>query len=136
MEKLARIGITLPVKLLNRFDEEIPAYANRSDAIRHLMRDYMVERQWEGDETVVGTITLVYNHHQTELHGSLTEFQHKAGEMIISTLHIHLSCELCLETIVVRGKASKVLQLSEQLIASRGVVHGRLSATTLGDWAA
>jgi len=134
MEKLARIGIPLPVKLLNRFDEEIPAYSNRSDAIRHLMRDYMVERQWEGDETVVGTITLVYNHHQTELHGSLTDFQHKAGEMILSTLHIHLNRDLCLETIVVRGRASKVLQLSEQLIASRGVVHGRLSATTLGDW--
>ena len=133
-EKITRFGVSIPNRLLSRFDEHIKdkGYANRSEALRDLIRDYLVEREWEADEETVGTVTLVYNHHVRELADALTHIQHEMGEAIVSSLHIHLDHDLCMEVIVVRGKSSNIRKMSDRLIGTKGVIHGKLTAATVG----
>jgi CopG family nickel-responsive transcriptional regulator len=105
-------------------------YANRSEAIRDLVRAEQVRESWEDEKgPVVGTLTLVYDHHVREVVERLVTLQHDHEEMVYSTMHIHLSHRMCLEVIVLRGKARDVQQLADRLIAARGVKHGRLVAT-------
>lgn len=121
--------------LLKKFDAAIAdrGYTNRSEAIRDIVRDYLVEQQWEQEETeVIGTITLVYDHHYHDLSEQLTELQHHYQTAIISTLHVHLDLHHCLEVLVVRGATSTVRQLSDRLISTQGVKHGKLTCTTTG----
>jgi len=120
--------------LLERFDKHIQdrGYGNRSEAIRDLVRDSLVREEWEGGDEVVGTITLVYDHHVRELSERLTDIQHDHFNSVLSSLHIHLDHHNCLEVIVVRDEASKVQKFADRLIGTRGVKHGKLSATTRG----
>ncbi|RKY00291.1 nickel-responsive transcriptional regulator NikR [Candidatus Poribacteria bacterium] len=131
---IIRFGVSMDEKLLKRFDELIrrKGYKNRSEAIRDLMRDYIVEQEWAEDEEMVGTITLVYDHNVREISDRLTDMQHEHYKSILSTLHIHLDKDNCLEVLVVRGKASYIKRLAEKLISTRGVKHGRLIMTTAG----
>ncbi len=135
MADLTRFGISMDARLLERFDDLIhrKGYVNRSEAIRDLVRNALVEDQWSrADEETVGTVTLVYDHHTRDLADKLTEHQHDHHESIISTLHVHLDHNHCLEVVVVKGKAGEVRRLADELIGTKGVKHGKLVTTTTG----
>ena len=135
MSALSRIGVAIDSDLLKKFDRLITqrGYTNRSEAFRDLIRDELVERMWESPESqVVGTITLVYNHHVRMLNEKLTDIQHDFHRSILSTLHVHLDHDNCLEVLVVRGKSAEVRKVADVLISTKGVKHGRLSLSTSG----
>ncbi|MBM3724033.1 MAG: nickel-responsive transcriptional regulator NikR [Acidobacteria bacterium] len=132
MSELARIGVAIEAGLLEKFDELIArhGYDNRSEAFRDMVRDRLVREAAEApDQPVVGTITLVYNHHHRQLNEKLTGLQHEVHHAIISTLHVHLDHDACLEVLVVRGRARDVRAIADRLIATKGVRHGQLSLT-------
>jgi len=132
---LQRFGVSMESSLLERFDALVRerGYANRSEAIRDIIRDVLVERQWEDEGTeVAGTITLVYDHHVNGLSDLLNEVQHEYYTSIVSTMHIHLDEHNCLEVLVVRGRAGELRRIAERLIATRGVKHGKLTLTSTG----
>ena len=135
MSELSRIGVAIDSDLLKKFDRLIASrgYTNRSEAFRDLIRDELVQETWERpDSTVVGTVTLVYNHHVRLLSEKLTGLQHSHFHEVLSTLHVHLDHDNCLEVLVVKGKASLVKKLSDTLISTKGVKHGRLTLTATG----
>jgi CopG family nickel-responsive transcriptional regulator len=130
-----RFGISIDSKLLDSFDKHIEykGYANRSEALRDLIRAALIEVKWEdGEEEMVGTVTLVYNHHVRDLSDRLTEQQHAHHSQIISTLHVHLDAHNCLEVLVIRGKAREIKRISDELIGVKGVKHGKLVMTATG----
>lgn len=132
---LERFGVSMDEELLARFDERIrlAGYTSRSEAIRDVVRDYLVREDWaSGDAEVVGTVTLVYDHHTRQLEDRLTDIQHDHHESIRCTTHVHLDHHNCLEVIVLSGRASEVRRLAEGLISTRGVKHGQLTCTTTG----
>jgi CopG family transcriptional regulator, nickel-responsive regulator len=134
-ESVARFSVSLPPALLEQLDamSSQKGYDNRSLAIADMIRDRLVEhRQKFGDEEIAGTITLVYDHHTQHVQEALTEIQHDHHEVIISTMHVHLDHHNCLEVLVVRGKAALVKKIADELIAARGVKHGKLTVTTTG----
>ena len=135
MPVITRFGVSLDEKLLRQFDRLIDrkGYANRSEAIRDLIRDSLVREQWDlGDADAVGTLTLVYDHGTRELEDRLTELQHAHYREIVSALHVHLDPHHCLEVLVLRGKASVLKAVGDRLIGTRGVKHGTFSATAEG----
>ena len=135
MTDLTRFGISIDERLQQRFDELIArkGYVNRSEAIRDLIRAALVEEEWgDADQQTVATVTLVYDHHTRDLADKLTEHQHSHHEEIISTLHVHLDHHHCLEVVVIKGQASRVRRLADELIGTKGVKHGKLVATTTG----
>ena len=135
MSDLSRVGVAIDSDLLSKFDELIEkrGYTNRSEAFRDLIRDELIEKTSESPEaSVVGTVTLVYDHHVRQLNEKLTDMQHDHHRSILSTLHVHLDHDNCLEVIVVRGKAGSVRQIADALISTKGVKHGRLTITTSG----
>ncbi len=135
MGEVTRFGVSLDEKLLRQFDRLIvrKGYANRSEAIRDLIREALVREQWDlGTEEAVGTITLVYDHHTRDLADKLTDLQHAHYESIVSTLHVHLDAHHCLEVLVLRGAARALKEIADRLIGTRGVKHGTFSATTEG----
>ena len=129
-----RFGVSISSGLLDKFDEliETKGYVNRSEAIRDLIRDYLVEHEWEKDAETMGSVTLVYDHHVRELTESLTALQHEFHSSIISSMHVHVDEHNCLEVIVIRGKGSKVKEIADRLISTKGVKHGKLTMTTTG----
>jgi CopG family nickel-responsive transcriptional regulator len=132
---ITRFGVSLEGRLLAKFDRLLArkGYANRSEAIRDLIRDSLVREQWEiGDADAVGTLTLVYDHETRELEERLTELQHAHYQAIVSTLHVHLDAHHCLEVLVLRGKAALLKGIADRLIGTRGVKHGTFSATAEG----
>lgn len=134
-DHLSRIGVAIDRELLRKFDRHIDrrGYTNRSEAFRDLIRDELVQAAWEsGRREVVGTITLAYPHHVHLLNEKLTDMQHRYHKNILSTLHVHLDQEHCLEVLVVRGKAAAVKKIAGALISTKGVRHGRLMITTTG----
>jgi CopG family nickel-responsive transcriptional regulator len=135
MGELSRIGVAIDSDLLEKFDELIAhrGYSNRSEAFRDLIRGELVEEAWaKPDSPVVGTVTLVYDHHVRLLNEKLTDMQHKHYDHILSSLHVHLDHDNCLEVLVVKGKASEVRAIADNLISTKGVKHGRLTVTTPG----
>jgi CopG family nickel-responsive transcriptional regulator len=132
---IARFGVSLDNVLLEKFDSllEKKGYANRSEAIRDLIRDSLVMEEWESSTSeTVGSITIVYSHDTRELTDTLTDLQHHYFNAIISSMHIHLDEHNCLEVIVVRGKAKDIKAIADRLIGTKGVKHGKLSVTTTG----
>ena len=126
---LSRIGVSIDSELLRRFDRFISAqgYENRSEAFRDLIRDKLVNSVVVAPNSyVVGTVTLIYDHHQRLLPEKLTDIQHENHEVIISTLHAHLDRDSCLEVIVLRGQSKAVQEMADRLISTKGVHHGRL----------
>lgn len=135
MSSIARFGVSIDSQLIRKFDALISrkGYATRSEAIRDMIRETLVEQEWEsGEHDTVGTITIVYNHHTRELEHALTDMQHKSFHQIISTLHVHLDAHNCLEVLVVRGKSRDIKTIADRLIGTRGVKHGKLTMTTTG----
>jgi CopG family nickel-responsive transcriptional regulator len=131
---LVRFSISLEEELLKKFDVHIKEqkYKNRSEALRDLIREDLVKMEWQKNEKVIGAITLVYDHHKRGLVQRLTTLQHAYLSMIISTQHIHLDHDNCLEVIIVHGKARALDQLSSQLKAVKGVKYGNLAMATYG----
>ncbi len=135
MADLTRFGISIDERLLQQFDAMISdkGYVNRSEAIRDLIRNALVEEAWgHAEQQTVATVTLVYDHHTRDLADKLTEHQHSHHEEIISTLHIHLDHDHCLEVVVIKGQALRVKRIADELIGTKGVKHGKLVATTTG----
>jgi CopG family transcriptional regulator, nickel-responsive regulator len=134
MAQLVRTGISLESDLLERFDRAIgkKGYKNRSEAIRDLVRDYAVAEDVEENRVVVGSLTMVYDHHQPKLAEQLIEAQHHAHDMVMAATHVHLDHHNCLEVIIMRGRSSDVSQLADRILSLRGVKHGKLVLTTQG----
>ncbi len=128
---LVRFGVSVEGDLLARFDRlvEGKGYANRSEAIRDLMREQLVSQDWQAGTEVVGAIVLVYDHRVRELDEHLTDLAHDHCREIISSLHVHLDEDHCLEVMVVRGEARSLQGLADLFRAQRGVRHGQLTMT-------
>lgn len=134
-EPVVRFSISLPGKLAKQLDQMThqKGYDNRSLAVADMIRAHLVEhRQNFGDEDIAGTITLVYDHHKQHVQATLTDIQHDHHEVIVSALHVHLDHHNCLEVLVVRGKADLIKKIADELIAAKGVKHGKLTVTTTG----
>lgn len=131
---LKRFSISLQKNLLADFDHYIEQqqYNNRSEAIRDLIRKVLVRQEWSTDKKVMGVISLVYDHHQHQLQKKVTEIQHDYHQYIVSTTHVHMDHDNCLEVIIVRGKAGAIRKLADQLIALRGVKDGNLAMSSTG----
>ncbi|MES9994980.1 nickel-responsive transcriptional regulator NikR [Desulfovibrio aminophilus] len=135
MGKTIRFGVSLDSDLLDRFDRvcEEKSYQTRSEAIRDLIRNMLVQREWEEAKgELAGTLSLVYDHHHSGLTQKLLEIQHEVHDVILSTLHVHLDHHNCLEVLVLKGPADKIKTLGQKLISSKGVKHGQLGLTTTG----
>lgn len=134
MNKLVRFGVSLDHHLLDEFDRLIRRrkYTNRSEALRDLIRDHLVEQEWDEDKETVGTITFVYDHHVRDLTRKLTDLQHRFQKLILSAMHVHLDRDHCLEVLVVKGKGSEIKTVSDALVSIKGVKHGKLTMTTTG----
>ena len=131
---VARFGVSIPAGLLEKFDKLIKqkGYTNRSEAIRDLIRDKLVEAEWDdrSDSSLsIGTITIVYDHHISEVGDKITDIAHDHNDMIISSAHAHLTHSSCLEVILVKGPGSEIRSLADRIISIRGVKHGKLVAT-------
>jgi len=127
--------VAIDSDLLKKFDDMIAGrgYTNRSEAFRDLIRDAMIEQKAERPESVVvGTVTLVYDHHVRRLSEKLTDMQHEHYHSVLSTLHVHLDHDHCLEVVVIKGKSSAVRRMADALISAKGVKHGRLTITSSG----
>lgn len=132
---VARFSVSLQKDLLRQLDRMTrrKGYDNRSLAIADMVRDRLVEHHQQlEDAEVAGTVTLVYDHHKPHVQESLTDIQHRYRNTVISTLHVHLDHHNCLEVLVVRGRASVVKSIADNLIAAKGVKHGKLSITSTG----
>ena len=130
-----RFGVSLDSELLERFDAlcDQRGYETRSEAIRDLLRSTLVEQEWEDSgKDIAATLTLVYDHHKSDLAQKVTNAQHDAHHLIITTLHVHLDHHNCLEVLVLKGPGAEVRGLAERLIATKGVMFGRLSLATTG----
>lgn len=135
MGELTRFTVTLDSELLEQFDELVSTrgtQSNRSETVRDLVRDALVQRvAAEPDAQVAGTVTMVYDHHASDLSDTLNDIQHRYVGEIVSTLHIHLDAHSCLEVIVVRGTQRRVRAIADELLGTKGVSHGELVLTAV-----
>ena len=106
---------------------------NRSEAIRDLMRDFIIRHEWEtGDAEVAGTITMLYNHDEADVVKELLDLQHDYLDEIVSSIHVHMDEHNCLEVVIVKGKASRIKEIADRLLSLKGVKHGKLVMTGTG----
>ncbi|MBN2563986.1 MAG: nickel-responsive transcriptional regulator NikR [Phycisphaerae bacterium] len=132
---LCRFSLSMPGELVTQLDGMVKAkgYASRSHAVADMVRAHLVEHHAQaGSREIAGTITLVYDHHKRNVQALLTDIQHDHQKLIISTMHVHLDHHNCMEVLAVRGRADAVKHVADQLIAARGVKHGKLTVTTTG----
>ncbi len=132
-----RIGISLEVELLAEFDRliEEKGYENRSEAIRDLIRDSLVQREWsesDANEERVAVVALVYDHDASSLAQKLAHIQHENHKAVVSALHVHMDAHNCLEVLVLRGRAKDVITMGEGLVSTKGVKFGKLLPATTG----
>ncbi len=134
MPSLVRFGVSLENDLLRKFDLLLKGrnYTNRSEAIRDLIRQELVKKQWQENKEIAGTITMIYDHHKREVVNKLMDIQHGFGGIIISTQHIHLDHHNCLEIIAVKGRPKDAEELADTLKAVRWVKHATLSMSSTG----
>lgn len=132
---LKRFTVSMEDNLLDDFDGYIKDrhYQNRSEALRDLIRERIIEKEWQAEKEVMGVISLVYDHHQHQLQEKVTELQHNSHQQIVSTTHVHMDHHNCLEVIIVRGKAGEIRELANSLMALRGVRNGNLSMSSTGE---
>jgi len=134
MSGVVRLSFSIEKPLLDRLEKLIVEgrYGNRSEFIRDMIRDRLVEREWQRNEETVGTITLVYNHHTRGLSDRLTHIQHHFHPVILASTHIHLDSELCAEIVVVKGVAHRIETLANELRKEKGILHATLSVSATG----
>jgi CopG family transcriptional regulator, nickel-responsive regulator len=135
--KLVRFGVAMDEELLDSFDTLVAkrgTATNRSEAVRDLVRDALVDAEWEGEsaDEIVGTITMVFDHHANDLTEKLDAVQHAHHDKVISSMHVHLDAHNCLEVIVMRGASGDIRSIAETLLGTKGVKHGKLVTTTTG----
>lgn len=125
---VARFGVSLEEDLREALDAYVQEnnFANRSQAIRHLISNNIVQSKWKCNNIVAGAIVLLYDHHKTDLSVRLNEVQHKFYDVILSSQHFHLNHDNCLEIIAVKGPSFKLTELSDKLISLKGIQHGKL----------
>jgi len=129
MSEIVRFSVSLEDDLLEQFDRYCreQQFATRSEAVRQLIRETLTARAWESESAdAAGTLTLVYDHHRAQLADRLTRLQHDHAELVVSTLHAHLTADLCLEVIVLRGPAGQLQQIAGQLRGLKGIYKGEL----------
>ncbi len=126
---IVRFGVSLEKELLEALDNYASEnhFTNRSQAIRNLINNNIVTSKWQCNNLVAGSITLVYDHHKRDLLTNLTDLQHDYHNVILSSQHFHLEKDLCMEIIAVKGKAAKLTELADKLIAIKGIQHGKLT---------
>jgi len=127
-KNLVRFGVSIDEKLLDRFDRHIleKGYVNRSEAIRDLIRDALVIDQIQDSEAnSFGTLTIIYNHHHSDMSDKLNELQHNHFNNIVSTTHVHLDEHNCLEVLILKGKAGVIKSIADTILATKNVKHGR-----------
>lgn len=134
MSQLTRTGVSLEEDLLKEFDRLITkrGYQNRSEAIRDLIREALLAEIVDSNKPVVGTLTLVYDHHVPNLSEKLTESQHAAGAMVLAATHVHLDHHYCLEVIIMKGRSKDIQTMADRIRALRGVELGKLVLTNSG----
>jgi CopG family transcriptional regulator, nickel-responsive regulator len=134
MSELARTGVSLEEDLLQEFDRLIAkrGYKNRSEAFRDLIREALLTETVHSNKPVVGTLTLVYDHHTPNLSEKLTEAQHSAGASVLAATHVHLDHHYCLEVVIMKGKSKDLQELADHMLALRGVELGKLVLTNSG----
>jgi CopG family nickel-responsive transcriptional regulator len=138
MAKVERFGVSMEPELLEKFDELVTArgYTSRSESIRDLVRQELIKEEWsDPDAEVIGAVTIVFEHHAHELSNVLAELQHSSHDCIVCSTHIHMDAHNCLEVIILRGNSARVIEISNTLISTRGVKHGKLVSTTTGNHA-
>lgn len=136
MSKIVRFGVSLDADLLEQFDGQCRkrGYQARSEAIRDLIRKSLIEQEWDDcSREVAGSLSLVFDHHSSNLSQRLTSVQHDYHHYIISSMHVHLDHDNCLEVLALKGPAQELRKLSELLIATKGVKHGQLTLATTGE---
>ncbi len=135
MSSTVRFGVSMDADLLREFDAfcDAKGYDNRSEALRDLIRDALVEDMGSHEGAMVaGTLTLVYDHHKSDLTQRLTAAQHDAHHLILAALHVHLDHSNCLEVLALRGKSREIKALADQILAVKGVKHGKFVLTATG----
>lgn len=132
-KQIVRFGVSMENELLEKFDKLIhqKGYTNRSEAIRDLIREKLVEQAIEKDQICFGVFSFVYDHTKRELEEKLTDFQHEHFNIIISTTHIHIDKDHCLEVIIMKGKAGELKKITDKVLSFKGVENGKLSLTTV-----
>jgi CopG family transcriptional regulator, nickel-responsive regulator len=133
MSNLARISISLEKDLLARFDRFAAqeGYPTRSEGLKALMRNNLVQDQWTRDTSVAGAVTLVYDHHHRSIVAKITDVQHDFSSVIVSAQHVHLDHDHCLEIIVVKGRVPHIRKLVAALKATKGLKHSSLVMTSI-----
>jgi CopG family transcriptional regulator, nickel-responsive regulator len=131
--QVKRFGVSLEEDILDDLDQMVikHSFPNRSQAIRHLIKSTLVNDKVDENKTVAGAIVIVYDHHKRELNNKLMHIQHDYHDLILSTQHVHIDHDLCLETIAIKGKAKKLLELSDKIVSTKGIHHGKLVMTDL-----
>jgi CopG family transcriptional regulator, nickel-responsive regulator len=135
---LERVGISLEDSLLARFDEVIKrrGYENRSEAIRDLIREQLVQEEWSqrkpDDREKVAVVSIVYDHDSRSLSQKLTHLQHEHHRTVVSSLHVHMDAHNCLEVLILRGKASEIASMGDSLVSTKGVKYGKVVPATTG----
>lgn len=135
MSQTVRFGVSLSLELLDQFDRLVKklGYANRSEAVRDLIRQKLVEEEWKApDQQTFATVSLVYNHHKMSLPARLTELQHDVYAQVIGSLHVHIDKHNCLEAIVMKGRGRDLRALADKMMSLKGVKYGVLNMGTSG----
>jgi CopG family transcriptional regulator, nickel-responsive regulator len=131
--QVIRFGVSLEQDILEELDELVTnsRFPNRSQALRYLIKNTLVAENWSGDKVVAGAVVIVYDHHKRELNNKLMNVQHDFHELILSTQHVHLEHDMCLETIALKGKATELVKLANNIIGIKGIKHGKLVMTDI-----
>jgi CopG family transcriptional regulator, nickel-responsive regulator len=134
MSNLVRMSLSIEKALLARLEGVARAagYTNRSEFVRGLVRERLVKEEWSKDGEAVGTITLVYDHHTRELNRKLTGLQHRHHKIILTTMHVHLDADICVEVLLAKGKASHIREIADLLRRQKGVLHAALTTSSVG----
>ena len=135
MSEITRVSLSLDPALLEKLDRLALEndYQNRSEFIRDLIRDQLARQEWETDKEVIGTLTVIYNHHQRGLTEKLVELQHHCHETVLASTHVHLTHEICAEMIMIRGRGTGIAELTKAIRQQRGVLHAELAMSTTGE---
>lgn len=133
MSYVKRLGISLEEKILNELDELVSRhnFPNRSQAVRYLIKNTLIQDKIQHNQEVAGAIVIVYDHHKRDLTNNLMHLQHDYHDIILSTQHVHLNHDLCLETITLKGNSSRLQELGDKIISLKGVKHGKIVFTDI-----
>ena len=133
ISNVVRFGVSMESETLNILDRYVIQnnYSSRSQAIRSLVTKIELNKKWDSNQLVGGSITLSYDHHKRELLDKITKVQHDYYYLILCSQHIHLDHNTCMEIIALKGKATELNQLANELISIKGIVHGALSITVI-----